>query len=156
VIATDTGGNASFGFDSPIAVPAGQFVTSTATRLIDDDDNPATPDILFETSEFSAPIAVKPLTNGVLFDASAGTLTVAGTSNKDTISIMPTADGKHAQVKINGATKSSNILLSAINQINVLSYDGNDSMSIASLVNPTTDMTIPVNVDGGAGTNSLV
>ena len=50
VVTTDSNGNASFTFPSPILVPAGQFITALATRL-----EAGTP---FETSEFSAGIPV--------------------------------------------------------------------------------------------------
>ena len=46
-VSTDAAGNASFAFASPLAVPVGQFVISTATRLDD-----------LDTSEFSDGIQV--------------------------------------------------------------------------------------------------
>jgi hypothetical protein len=53
VVTTDASGSASINFALPVIVPAGQFVTSTATQL-DAELNP------FDTSEFSAPIIVNP------------------------------------------------------------------------------------------------
>jgi uncharacterized repeat protein (TIGR01451 family) len=58
-VTTDANCNASFTFPSPIVVPSGQFITSTATRLADLDSDPATPLDLVETSEFSAGIVVQ-------------------------------------------------------------------------------------------------
>jgi hypothetical protein len=53
VVTTDSSGNASFNFPSPVLVPRGHFVTSTSTRL----DAGLHP---IETSEFSPPIIVNP------------------------------------------------------------------------------------------------
>lgn len=55
---TNGSGNAAFNVVLPTAVPAGQFITATATYLLDLDENPATPMIPLETSEFSAGIVV--------------------------------------------------------------------------------------------------
>jgi hypothetical protein len=52
-VTTDPQGNASFTFDSPELVPAGKFITATATRL----DAALDP---IETSEFSQAIIVNP------------------------------------------------------------------------------------------------
>ena len=53
-VTTDPQGNASFTFDSPGLVPAGKFITATATRL----DAALDP---IETSEFSQAIIVNPM-----------------------------------------------------------------------------------------------
>jgi hypothetical protein len=52
-VTTDSQGNTSFAFDSPELVPAGMFITATATRL----DSALEP---IETSEFSQAIIVNP------------------------------------------------------------------------------------------------
>jgi hypothetical protein len=52
------------------------------------------------------------------------------------------------QVTLNGKVISNNIALAAIDQINVQGQDGNDAITIANIPKP-------INVDGGAGTNSL-
>ncbi len=51
-------GDAPFTFTASQTVPAGRFITATATLLIDLDDVPATPLAALETSEFSAGIVV--------------------------------------------------------------------------------------------------
>jgi hypothetical protein len=53
VVTTNSSGHASFNFSPQVLVPAGQFVTSTATQL-DAELHP------IDTSEFSAPIIVNP------------------------------------------------------------------------------------------------
>src|SRR5262249_1975360 len=92
--------------------------------------------------------ATVPISNSVQFDQATGTLTVAGGTANDKIVIAPTTNGKNVQVTLNGKVVSSNIALAAINQINVRGQDGNDAITIANIAKP-------INVDGGAGTNSL-
>jgi hypothetical protein len=58
-VTTNSSGNATFSYQSPTEIPAGRFITSLATQLIDLDSNPATPPVHFETSEFSAGIVVE-------------------------------------------------------------------------------------------------
>ncbi len=58
-VTTNSLGNASFTFTPPTLVPVGQFVTTTATWLLDADNNPATPLQPAATSEFSDVIAVR-------------------------------------------------------------------------------------------------
>jgi hypothetical protein len=57
-IATNGSGNATFNTVLPFDVPVGQFITATATYLLDLDENAGTPPIPLETSEFSAGIVV--------------------------------------------------------------------------------------------------
>jgi hypothetical protein len=57
-VTTNATGNASFTFHSPVNIPVGQFVTSTATRFVDDDNNTTTPAFAVDTSEFSPVVAV--------------------------------------------------------------------------------------------------
>jgi hypothetical protein len=57
-VLTNSAGNSSFTFNSPTLVPAGQFVTATATLLVPDYDVINQPLIPFVTSEFSAGVAV--------------------------------------------------------------------------------------------------
>ncbi len=54
-VTTNAVGDASFSFAPPAAVPAGKFITSTATRLDDETLEPV------ESSEFSRGIVVNPL-----------------------------------------------------------------------------------------------
>jgi uncharacterized repeat protein (TIGR01451 family) len=51
-VTTDGSGNAVFSFTFPVDT-SGQFITATATRLVDADSNPATPLTPGNTSEFS-------------------------------------------------------------------------------------------------------
>ncbi len=57
-VTTNAQGDALFTFTSPIVVPAGQFITTTATWLLDTDNDPATPLDPIGTSEFSDVIEV--------------------------------------------------------------------------------------------------
>jgi hypothetical protein len=52
-VTTDNNGNVGFTVTLATAAPAGRLVTTTATRLVDDDSNPATPQVPTDTSEFS-------------------------------------------------------------------------------------------------------
>jgi uncharacterized repeat protein (TIGR01451 family) len=56
VFTTNAQGDAPFMFTPTVVVFAGRFITSTATRIADDDNNPATRLLPIETSEFSAAI----------------------------------------------------------------------------------------------------
>jgi hypothetical protein len=57
-VLTNADGNASFTFNSPTLLPAGQFVTATATWFVPDYDAVDLPLVPFVTSEFSAGVAV--------------------------------------------------------------------------------------------------
>jgi hypothetical protein len=59
-VTTDAAGNAPINFVTTAAVPAGRFITATATRLFDHDDDTQTADLLIQTSEFSQGIIVNP------------------------------------------------------------------------------------------------
>ncbi len=77
-VTTDATGNSSpFTFSSPTAVPTGQYITATATRLLDFDDDPTTPLEPFEISEFSAGVVVGD----------------SGTGGDPVITISPTGPG---------------------------------------------------------------
>jgi hypothetical protein len=64
-----TGSANTVGFSVPlgVTVPAGQFITATATTLVDDDNNPATPRVPRDTSEFSHTVAVLGSITGRVF-----------------------------------------------------------------------------------------
>ena len=76
-VLTDALGEAIFTANLPIAVSAGHFMTATATRLIDHDNDPGTPLELAGTSEFAANIMIaannSPVANGdsVIIDEDA-------------------------------------------------------------------------------------
>ncbi|MBW3597344.1 MAG: CSLREA domain-containing protein [Planctomycetes bacterium] len=53
-VTTDAGGDASFYATDLAAAASGEYVTATATRLEDHDNDPATPLVATDTSEFSA------------------------------------------------------------------------------------------------------
>jgi hypothetical protein len=57
IVRTDNDGDVSFTFDVPETLSPEQQVTATATRLSDHDNNPNTPSIPVETSEFSQAIS---------------------------------------------------------------------------------------------------
>ena len=57
-ITTDGNGDAAFTFEAPQVLSTGQFVSATATYLVDLDLQPGTPPTPVETSEFAAAIAV--------------------------------------------------------------------------------------------------
>ena len=57
IVQTDSAGNVSFAAPLPAPIPADQMVTATATRLVDLDGDPATPQLPRETSEFSRAIS---------------------------------------------------------------------------------------------------
>jgi len=145
---TDAKGNAAFTFNSPIAVPAGQFITTTATRLVAGTLAP------IETSEFSAPLAVTEKVGAVFNN---GVLTVDGTDGADAITVQPTTDAQHVQVLAagkaipisTGATTSTSIRLTSVNTINVNGHDGDDTLTVSKLNKV-------VNIDGGDGTDKLI
>ena len=58
-VLTDAAGNASFTFHSPIVVPLGQYVLTTATQLVEGSDGEAIP---ISTSEFSDGVQVGTVT----------------------------------------------------------------------------------------------
>jgi len=57
IVHTNSAGNVSFSFDVPVLLSTDQQVTATATRLSDHDNDPNTPSIPVETSEFSRAIS---------------------------------------------------------------------------------------------------
>jgi hypothetical protein len=83
-VTTDASGNATFTFNSPKSVAVGRFVTSTATLLVDLDDDPQTPPITLDTSEFSRGIA----TTG---DAILGDIDGSGVVDARDIDLLATA-----------------------------------------------------------------
>ncbi|MCA9193868.1 MAG: hypothetical protein KDB03_18985 [Planctomycetales bacterium] len=58
MVTTDANGDAAFSVTLAAATSPGEYITSTATRLEDDDADPATPLLETDTSEFSAALLV--------------------------------------------------------------------------------------------------
>jgi hypothetical protein len=88
-------------------------------------------------------------TDQVLFDSTTGTVNIGGSSAVDTIVIAPDSTGKNLQVTIGGKVISKTIALSSIHQINVFAREGNDTITVSNI-------TKPVSIDGGDGTDKLV
>jgi hypothetical protein len=86
----DVSGAVGFAVVAPVAPPLGQFITATATRLIDDDGNPSTPaPITGDTSEFSnavpnAPAILQFSAASYFVDEGAGTVTITVTRTGNT------------------------------------------------------------------------
>ncbi|MHB9068390.1 MAG: RHS repeat-associated core domain-containing protein [Pirellulaceae bacterium] len=57
VVVTDSAGDVAFGAEVPVVIPESAQVTATATRLVDNDSDPATPATPTDTSEFSRVIS---------------------------------------------------------------------------------------------------
>ena len=114
----------------------------------------------------SVSINVDDVRNRVFFDATTGTVVVGGTSAADTIVLAPAGNGAKAtlQVTLNKKLISKTILLSSIQQIRVLGQEGNDTITLApehpvslkALRRYLTNLTVPVTVDGGTGTDKLI
>jgi protocatechuate 3,4-dioxygenase beta subunit len=66
-VATGSGNTVTFSVPVGGTVPGGQYVTATATTLVDDDNNPVTPRVPRDTSEFSRAVAVLGSITGQVF-----------------------------------------------------------------------------------------
>src|SRR5205823_1903204 len=66
-VATGSGNMVTFSVPLGGTVPGGRYVTATATTLVDDDNNPATPLVPRDTSEFSHTVAVLGSITGQVF-----------------------------------------------------------------------------------------
>ncbi len=87
--------------------------------------------------------------NQVVFDSATGILTIGGSDANDTILIAPDSRGRNVQVTLNGRVISNNIPLATVTQIDVLGYNGADTITV-------TNLSKPISVDGGDGADKLI
>ncbi len=100
-VTTDASGNAAFTFRSPTAVSVARTVAATATLLVDLDDDPKTPLIPLDTSEFSRAVVATG-------DVKLGDLDGSGTVDARDIDVLSDAirrGASEARFDLNGSGK---------------------------------------------------
>ena len=132
-VTTDVGGNANIFVTLPVAVAAGEFITSTATRL----DGPGDP---IETSEFSATVEAEPEPIPAVTttaDSGPGSLRAAIIAANTTANVGGNPD--RIEFNIAGGQVHTINLLSALPTITEsLIIDGFTQTDASENTNPTT------------------
>jgi Ca2+-binding RTX toxin-like protein len=127
IVTTNSSGAATFSSSSLAAVPAGWFITATAT------------DPVGNTSEFSKAVAASSA-----FLGSNGTLYVGGTNGNDVVSLSV----KSGKIRVVSGSTLQQFSQSSVKRINVFLLDGDDTLTLGTGV-------IHVTADGGNGNDRL-